>query len=148
MKKRFRITIEGKTYDVEVEPINDQGLASTQEAAKTASRLVPAKQAASAYTPPAASTPAAPPSVKPTAKLTPVMSGGSGLVRAPMPCSVLSVKCKAGDSVNSGEVLLSIEAMKMEQDIYAPISGKIKEVNVTAGSSVKHGDVLVLIEPN
>lgn len=151
MKKRYRITIEGKTYDVEVEPISEQASTLTQGGSKMAVQPSPVTQPVSAYAAPTAPSsipPQTTPLVKPAPKLTPPVSGGSGLVRAPMPCSILSVRCKAGDAVNQGEVLLSIEAMKMEQDIYAPITGKVKEVSVAAGVSVKHGDVLVLIEPN
>jgi biotin carboxyl carrier protein len=67
-------------------------------------------------------------------------------VTAPIPGTVLSVKKKAGDSVNAGDVVLIIEAMKMENEIVAPRKGVIKEVRVSEGQNVKQRDLLYVIE--
>jgi len=67
-------------------------------------------------------------------------------VIAPIMGTIVSVKVKVGDRINKGDVLLILEAMKMENEIYAPKSGVIREVHVSEGKAVKHGDVLIVIE--
>jgi biotin carboxyl carrier protein len=62
-----------------------------------------------------------------------------------MPGTVLSIKVKPGDQVNQGDVLLVLEAMKMENEIMAPVSGKVTAVNITEGASVNSGDVLIVL---
>ena len=63
-----------------------------------------------------------------------------------MPGSVLDVKVKVGDNVNEGDVLLILEAMKMENEVTAPTSGSIKSINVAVGSTVNTGDTMIVIE--
>ncbi len=70
---------------------------------------------------------------------------GSGVIRAPLPGVVLSVAVKVGDTVHSGDVLVVIEAMKMEHTLKASASGVVQELNVSVGGRVKDGDILVLI---
>jgi len=67
-------------------------------------------------------------------------------VTAPIMGTIVSVKVKAGDRVKQGDVLLILEAMKMENEIYAPKSGVVKEVHTSEGKPVKHGDILMVIE--
>jgi biotin carboxyl carrier protein len=62
-----------------------------------------------------------------------------------MPGTILDIKVAVGDSVNAGDVLIILEAMKMENEIMAPASGKVVSVNTTKGASVNSGDVLVVI---
>ena len=62
---------------------------------------------------------------------------------APMPGSILAVNVKPGDSFRSGQVLLILEAMKMENEIMAPCDGKVVSVSVQSGTSVNSGDVLI-----
>jgi len=69
-----------------------------------------------------------------------------GIVKAPLVGTVVSIKINPGDSISQGDVLLIIEAMKMENEIRAPKSGTIKELKVTKGEKVSSGDVLVIIE--
>ncbi len=67
-------------------------------------------------------------------------------IKAPMPGMVLKINKNAGDEIDSGDSILILEAMKMENDLKAPESGKIKEIYVSEGSAVEKGDKLFLIE--
>jgi biotin carboxyl carrier protein len=70
----------------------------------------------------------------------------AGLVRAPVPGRVVTVKVKVGDQVGEGDLLLVLEAMKMENEIRAPMRGIIRQVMVDGGARVGEGDPLVSIE--
>ncbi|MBQ9833468.1 MAG: biotin/lipoyl-binding protein [Clostridia bacterium] len=118
--RKFMVNVNGTSYEVEVEEI--QGGAAAPKAASAA------PQAASAA--PKAATQA---------------SGGQESVNAPMPGNILDVRVKAGDTVKAGQILLILEAMKMENEILAPKDGKIVAVNVAKGSTVNSGDALVII---
>ncbi len=131
MSKKYRITVEGKAYEVEVEDIG-------QGAPVQLSSPVPVATPAPAASAPAAPaiTPAAPAPVKASA-----VTGEA--LRAPMPGTILSVVVKAGQNVRKGEVMLILEAMKMENEIVAHHDGVIAEVYVQKGSVVNAGDPLV-----
>ena len=121
--RKFNITVNGKTYEVDVEEVG--GVQSAPVAA-------PVATAPTAPTPAAAAPKAAP-------------VAGAAQVTAPMPGNVVSVKVNVGDSVNEGDLVVVLEAMKMENEIFASQSGKIVGVSVNAGDSVNTGDVLVSI---
>jgi len=70
---------------------------------------------------------------------------GSGQLTAPIPGTVISIHKKQGDFVQAGDVLITLEAMKMESELIAPVSGKIKDINVSNGDSVMEGDLLIVI---
>jgi biotin carboxyl carrier protein len=73
--------------------------------------------------------------------------GGAGTVAAQMTGRVIRVDVSQGDAVSEGDVLLIVEAMKMENEIVAPVSGTVQKVAVAAGARVSEGDLLVEIEP-
>ncbi len=74
-------------------------------------------------------------------------AGAKGAVTAQMTGRVISVNVKPGDHVTEGQILLIVEAMKMENEIAAPLAGTVKEVAVAAGARVSEGDLLLQIEP-
>ena len=116
--KHHHVNVNGTDYEIEIEEI------SAEEAK--------AHQAAPVASAPAASASATVPT-------------GAETVSAPMPGTILSVNATVGQSVNKGDVLMVLEAMKMENEIMAPKSGKVVSVNVSKGASVKTGDVLCAI---
>ena len=124
--RKFNITVNGVAYEVEVEEV----------AAGEAS--APATAA------PKAAPKAAAPAAKPAApKAAPVANGTK--VNAPMPGTILDVKVAQGQAVKKGDVLLILEAMKMENEILAPQDGTVAQVTVSKGASVNSGDALVVL---
>ena len=91
----------------------------------------------------AASRPAAAPKAAPKAAAS-VATGAEGSVKinAPMPGKILAVKANAGDAVKKGQVLLILEAMKMENEIQAPEDGTVASINVKEGATVEAGSLL------
>lgn len=122
MIKKFNVTVNGNVYEVEVEEV--------------ASGVAPAIP----VSPKVAPTPT--PKAAPAPKATPVPAGANTVV-APMPGTILDVRVTTGTSVKQGDVLVVLEAMKMENEILAPADGIVGTVNVTKGASVNTGDVLV-----
>ena len=69
-----------------------------------------------------------------------------GAITSPMSGQIISVEANEGDRVGKGEVILILEAMKMESEVFSPKEGRIKEIRVTKGDMVNTGDVLAIIE--
>ncbi len=124
--RKFRINVNGTSYEVEVEEIGGS--------AAVAPPMAPAAPVA---------VPAAPVAAASAASAAPVADGTQ--VSAPMPGNILDVKVSVGDSVAEGDILLILEAMKMENEILAPVAGKVAGVQVAKGAAVNSGDVLVVI---
>lgn len=72
-------------------------------------------------------------------------AAGSAIIEAPMPGKVVEVKVKVGDAVTSGQAIVVVEAMKMQNELASPIDGVVKEIKVSAGDTVESGKVLVLV---
>ena len=115
--KQLKVTVNGKTYDVCVEEVG----------ATSAAPVATAPVVAAAPAPVAA----------------PVAAGEQ--ICAPMPGTVMSVKVSNGQAVKKGDVLVVLEAMKMENEIYAPCDGTVASVAVSNGDSVESGKVLVVL---
>ena len=128
----YKITLNGKTYEVEVEA-GQAMLLNEYEAIAPAAPVAPVAAAPAVEAAPAA--PAA----------APVVTGAGEAVAAPMPGTILKVNVANGQAVKEGDVLCVLEAMKMENDIIAPKSGTITQVVTSKGASVSTGDTLVVI---
>lgn len=134
--KKYKITVEGKTYEVEVE---EMGKGAVVPLSAASSKPTPAPSASE--TKPASATSDTKEQSKPAVASADSIPGEK--LPAPMPGTILSVSVSAGQSVKKGEVLLVLEAMKMENEIVAHKDGVINGVFVQKGSSVNAGDPLV-----
>ena len=127
---KYELTLNGRTYEVEVELAEPLLMQEFQSYA-------PAPAA------PAAPVVEAAPSAAPAAA--PAVTGAGEKVDSPMPGTILKVNVAAGQTVKEGDLLVVLEAMKMENEIFAPKSGTVSQVAVSKGASVNTGDVLVVI---
>ncbi len=130
--KYYNITVNGVTYSVAVEETN--GVATPAPVVIPVAAPAPA----AAPVPAVAPAPAAAPVAAPAA-------AGNVVVKAPMPGNILKVNCKAGDAVKKGDVLVVLEAMKMENDVCAPSDGVVASVEVAQGATVEPEAVLVTL---
>ena len=130
--KKFQVTVNGNTYEVEVADLGGA------VAAPAAPKAAPAPAAPKAAAPAPAPAPAAP---APAAA--PVADGET--VDAPMPGKVWKVLKSEGDTVADGDVVMILEAMKMENEITTSVSGTIKQIAVSEGQAVNPGDVLFVV---
>ena len=115
--KKYRVTVNGTAYEIELEELT--GAAPAPAAATAAPAPAPAPAAAPA---------------------------GGEQVTPPMPGTILSINVAAGDTVKRGQVLMVLEAMKMENEIMCPCDGKIASVNTSKGASVESGTLLCVIQ--
>lgn len=123
--KNYTITVNGTPYNVTVEE-------GTSSAAPVASAPAPAPAAAPA------------PQAAPKAAPAPA-AAGSVKVDAPMPGNILDVKVSNGTTVKAGQVLVILEAMKMENEIVAPQDGTVASINVNKGDTVEAGQTIVTL---
>ena len=114
--KKYRVNVNGTVYEVEFEETTG------------AAAPIPASAVAPAPAAPVSSAPA-----------------GGEQITSPMPGNILSVNISAGDTVKKGQVLMILEAMKMENEIMSPCDGKVVSVSVSKGAAVESGTLLCVI---
>ena len=130
---KYKVTLKGKTYEVEV----DQGEAMILDEYEA---YAPAPAAA----PAAAAAPATAPAAAPAAPSAPVAVAGEQVV-SPMPGTMVKINVAAGKAVKSGDVLAVLEAMKMENEIMAPHDATVVQVLVDVGSKVDTGTPIIVL---
>ena len=114
--KKYRVTVNGTAYEIELEELTGAAPA------------------------PAAAAPAPAPAAAPAA-----VGAGETAVKSPMPGNIFKLECSVGQSVNAGDVLVVLEAMKMEIEVSAPVAGTVKAVAASVGTAVNTDDLLVTI---
>ena len=125
--KNYTITVNGNVYNVTVEEGTTAGVVQAPAAAPKAAPAAPK------------AAPAAPKAAAPAG------AQGSVVVTAPMPGKILAVKANAGQAVKKGDVIMVLEAMKMENDIVAPQDGTVASINAAAGDAVEAGATLATL---
>ena len=131
---RYKVTLNNKVYEVEVEEASAM-LVDEYEA------LAPVAPAAA----PVAAAPAAPVAAAPAAAPAPVAAAAGEQVTAPMPGTILKVNVSQGAAVKKGDILVVLEAMKMENEILAPKDGTVAQIAVSKGATVDTGALLAVI---
>ena len=122
--KKYRVNVNGTQYDITLEVLEGEAAAAAPKAAPAAPKAAPAAAPAA----PAAKAPA-----------------GAQAINAPMPGTILAVNVKPGQAVKRGDVLVVLEAMKMENEIMAPNDGTVGTVNVAKSQSVQSGATLLTL---
>lgn len=130
MSRKYIVKVNNKAYEVEVDEVGR--------------RSVPAPLPVQAAPKPVAATPPTAPGA-PARAAQPAAAGGQKAVQAPMTGTVIKILCRVGQEVKDGDVLLKLEAMKMETAISAHLAGKVAEIRVSERQNVNSGDVLVVI---
>ena len=131
---KYKVTLRGRTYEVEVEN-GEAMLLDEYEAYAPAAAPAPAA---------AAPAPAAAPTAAPAPAAAPTVAGGEA-VNSPMPGTILKINVSAGQAVKKGDILVILEAMKMENEILAPRDGSVAQVVAAQGATVDTGAPLVVL---
>jgi biotin carboxyl carrier protein len=129
-ERKFKVTVNGKTFIVQVEELEEEIITPTSEQRPTSVSKLKTVESPSLSIP---KTIVQPP-------ITP------GVIQAPIPGVITMIKIEVGQTVQIGDPLLVLEAMKMENEIHSSIAGTVKKINVSTGDRVNKGDALVVIE--
>ncbi len=142
--KKYKFTIHGNQYDVHIQNIEDNiielevnGSTYSVEVDKTLQPVKTPRLVRARAVPATDTTPSEGTATKP--------AGAGGFIKAPLPGTILNIHCKVGDTVTVGQNLVTLEAMKMENNIDSDKAGKITDIKVRLGQSVMEGDVLIEI---
>ena len=133
---KYKVTLNNRVYEVEVE----QGEAMLVNEYELAAPAVAAPAAAPAAAPVAVASAAAPAAAPAAGAL-----AAGEVITSPMPGNILKINVTQGQKVNEGDVLIVLEAMKMENEISATKSGTVAQISVTKGAVVETGTPLVVI---
>ena len=137
---KYKVTLNGRTYEVEVAAGKAMCVAEYEAFVPAAPAPAAAPVAAAPVAAPVAAAPAAAPAASGV-----TVSGGES-VKAPMPGNILKVNVSVGQNVKAGQVLVVLEAMKMENEIMSPCDGVVASVNTSKGSAVESGALLCVIQ--
>lgn len=136
--KKYNVTVNGNLYQVEVDEVKGDFVAPV---------TAPVATKAPVITPtPIAATPVTPVTAAPAVASSPVSSNTTGeKIIAPMPGTIVKVVAAKGAAVKKGDVIVVLEAMKMENEIMAPTDGIVIDIVVSQGAAVNNGDLLAII---
>ena len=134
----YIVTVNGEKYDVEVERV---GGGSSPLSRRPMERTARPREAA-----PVAQSAPVPQAAAPAPAAAPAAAGSAGVVVSPMPGTILEVKVKEGDSVSVGQVVVILEAMKMETEIVSEVAGSVSAIRVKKGDAVDTDAVLVEVK--
>ena len=129
----YKVTLNGKIYEVEVEKGEAMVKAEYEAALPTAAPAAPVA-------------PAAPAPAAPAAPVAPAAQAGANTVPSPLPGNINAVNFSVGQAVKAGDVVIILEAMKMENEIVAPKAGTLTKLHVQKGAVVNTGDPLFDVE--
>ena len=156
MKRKFKVTVEGETYDVEVEEISEDeesgrtsssaGKTEVKKKENTPSRQKTERVDASSGGSKTSTASSPDKSSEKTSEEEASDAEGDGGVEAPMAGKVLELKVSEGEKVSQGDLIMILEAMKMENEVYAPRGGTVKNIAVSDEESVDAGDHIMSIE--
>ena len=141
---KYVATINGKKYEVEVEKLEAYKSLDRNGVAAPAAPVLPVSAPVQRPAAPAPAPVAAAPAPAPAPAAAPAPAGAT-TVEAPMPGKILNIKVSEGQAVKFGEVVVIMEAMKMETEIVAPADGTVSKILVKAGDSVDTGAALVAL---
>lgn len=144
--KEYKYTIEGNKYNVAINEVNE----TTAKVAVNGTEYVvewekPVEEKPVVKVQPAAAKPAAAPAAAPAATASAAPVAGHA-IKTPLPGVIIEVKVKVGDTVKKGDTVVTLEAMKMENNINADRDGKVTAIQVSKGDTVADGAVLVVLE--
>jgi len=142
--KNYIITVNGTAYEVSVE----EGSKSNTSQAPVFTAPAPAVTSAPKVAPVPAVKTEEPKIEEPKAAPAPVQAGSAGAIKvnSPMPGKILALKANIGQTVNRGDVILILEAMKMENEIVAPEPGTVSSIDVAVGDMVEAGVLLATLK--
>ena len=145
--KNYKITVNGNTYEVDVEEIGGAPEVRSVQAAAPIQRVAPAPKPAPAPAPKPAPAPAPKPAPAPAPAPAPkaAPAGAGADVTAPMSGKVISIKVAEGEQVKSGQLILVFEAMKMENELFAPNDGTVTKIHVAEGATLEAGAPVITI---
>ncbi len=142
--KKYKFTIHGNEYDVHIENVEDNiielevnGSKYSVEVDKTLQPVKTPKLVRARAVPSTDTTPSEGTGTK--------VSKDTGTIKAPLPGTVIGIHCRVGDKVTIGQKIITLEAMKMENNIDSDKEGKIIDIKVSQGQSVMEGDIMIVI---
>ena len=147
--KKYKVTLNGRTYEVEVEAgkamLVDEYEAYAPAPAASAPASAPAPAASAPASAPAAAAAPAAPAASTAPAAAPAVQAAGETITAPMPGNILRIEVTNGAAVKAGQILIVLEAMKMENEILAPRDGTVAQIIVQKGSTVETGSPLIVL---